>query len=393
MSAATTEQDLTSLDWTRRLIAIDTTSRNSNLELIDLVAEEVRRLGVEPLLVPNEENTKANLFATFPAADGSTEGGIVISGHTDVVPVDGQAWSTEPFTAEVRDGRLYGRGAADMKSYIGAALTLLPRIAEAELSTPVHLALSYDEEVGCVGAGRLVEELKRRGIRPEFCIVGEPTSMRVIAEHKSVNVFRATFTGVASHSSLTPDGVNAIHHASRFAVAFADLVDGWRQDGPFDEGYVVPFSTGGVNLVRGGIASNTVPDQCVMEFEFRTVAALDANEVTARVRAALDETDARMRAENPDAGVTVEVVGQVPGLLTPAGSTVLDLGAELGGLPSDEKVTYGTEAGQFTGIGIGTIVCGPGDIAQAHTANEWIELEQIAACEAFFDALLARVTA
>ncbi|OMH23336.1 acetylornithine deacetylase (ArgE) [Tersicoccus phoenicis] len=393
MSSTTTEQDLASLDWTRRLIAVDTTSRNSNLELIDLVAAEVRRLGVEPLLVPNEDGAKANLFATFPAADGSTDGGIVISGHTDVVPVDGQDWFSDPFSAQIRDGRLYGRGAADMKSYIGAALTLLPRLAEADLSTPVHLALSYDEEIGCVGGGRLVAELERRGIRPEFCIVGEPTSMRVIAEHKSVNVFRATFTGVAAHSSLTPDGVNAIHHASRFAVAFAEMVDGWRENGPFDPGYVVPFSTGGVNLVHGGIASNTVPDRCVLEFEFRSVAAVDAAEVTSRVRAALAEIDARMRAEDPRAGVAVEVIGQVPGLRTPPGSAVLGLGADLGGLPSEEKVTYGTEAGQFTGIGIGTIVCGPGDIAQAHTADEWIELDQIAACEKFFDALLARVTA
>ena len=386
-----------SLDWIGRLVSFDTTSRNSNVELIEWVAEKLRRAGVEPLVLPEEDAAgvrKANLFATIPARDGSTEGGVVLSGHTDVVPVDGQDWHSDPFTTEQRDGRLYGRGTTDMKGFLGVVLSRLPRMLEAELVEPLHLALSYDEEVGLLGAQRMIRRLGERGIRPRCCIVGEPTGMRVVRGHKSINLFEARFHGVAAHSSLTPNGVNAIHYAGRFIEFYRKLTEEWRENGPFDDAYPVPFTTGGVNQIVGGIANNTVPDACAVEFEFRALGTVDPGPVLEKIRGFLfDELEPQMQAENPAARIELEVKAQGPGLETAADADVVRLARECGGLPSEEKVTYGTEAGLFHGAGIETVVCGPGDIAVAHTANEYVELEQLRACEAFVNTLIDRLAA
>ena len=265
------------LDWITRLLSVDTTSRDSNLPLIDLVEDELRAHGVEPVLVRNETGTKANLLATFPAADGTTTGGIVLSGHTDVVPVDGQQWSSQPFAPEIRDGRLYGRGTCDMKGFIGSVLARVPDLASTALREPVHLALSYDEEVGCVGAISLVDEIVRRELRPRACIVGEPTSMRVITGHKSLTMIRVEFHGVAAHSSRTPYGVNAIEYAAELIRFVRGVADQFRTDGPFDEHHDVPFTTATVNQIEGGIAVNTVPAVCSLTFEFRAIGAVDVD--------------------------------------------------------------------------------------------------------------------
>jgi acetylornithine deacetylase len=292
-----------SLGWILRLVRIDTTSRNSNLELIELLAAEIRSHGVEPVLVPNEDGTKANLLATFPAADGTTTGGIVLSGHTDVVPVDGQDWASAPFVPEVRDGRLYGRGTCDMKGFLGSVTAKLPQLAGTPLREPVHLAFSYDEEVGCVGAISLVEEITRRGLRPRACIVGEPTSMRVIRGHKALTMIRVALHGVAAHSSRTPFGVNAIEYAAHLVRFVREVADEFRVAGPFDEHYDVPFTTATVNQIEGGIAVNTVPAQCTLTFEFRAVAAVDVDATVARFRAEAARIEELMREENPDARV------------------------------------------------------------------------------------------
>ncbi|MGO1971558.1 MAG: acetylornithine deacetylase [Propionibacteriaceae bacterium] len=377
-----------SLPWIERLVSIDTTSRNSNLPLIDVVATECRRHGLDPLVFPNDDGRKANLLVTVPAADGSRSSGVVLSGHTDVVPVDDQDWHSDPFAAEVRDGRLYGRGTADMKSFIGVILALLPELVAAELAEPVHVALSYDEEIGCLGGAEIVRQIADVGMSPRAAIIGEPSSMQVIRGHKSINLIRLEFTGVAAHSSLTNAGVNAIEYAAELITFMRSIADQWRAEGPFDEAYPLPYSTASVNVVHGGIASNTVPQSCVVELEFRSIAAVEPQRVIDRIRGKVDELAGRMGEEDPAAGVELQVLAQVPGLETAADAAAMSLGVALGGEPSEGKVTYGTEAGQFAGSGIEAVICGPGDISQAHTANEYIELEQIRACERFLAKLI-----
>lgn len=381
------------IDWVGRLIGHDTTSRNSNLPLIDDVAREARDLGLEPVILPNDEGTKANLLVTIPAADGTVTGGVILSGHTDVVPVDGQDWSSDPFIAEIRDGRIYGRGSCDMKGFVGTVLAKLPDFVAADLREPVHVALSYDEEVGCAGVGPMVEHIVRAGIAPRACVVGEPTTMEVVRGHKAITLLRVTFHGVAAHSALTPSGVNAVEYAAELVRFSRSVADRFRADGPFDADYPVPFTTASVNQFAGGIAVNTVPADCRISLEFRSVAGVDVEETIAMFRAEIDRIEAAMRAENPVARVEVEIVASAPGLDTPDSADVLDLVAGWGGIPSRAKVAYATEAGIFHDAGIPTVVCGPGDMAQGHSPDEFVALEQLALCEQFLDRLLAEVRA
>lgn len=374
------------------LIAFDTTSRESNLALVDHVAGRLRALGVEPVLVPNDQGTKANVLASFPAADGTTTGGIVLSAHTDVVPVDGQEWASEPFVPDVRDGRLYARGSADMKSFLGVLLAKAPQLAAATLREPVHFALSYDEEVGCVGAVDLVDEIVRRGLQPRGCVVGEPSSMQVVRGHKSMNVFRAHVRGVAIHSSLAPNGVNAISAATELVRFIEGIAAEMREQGPFDDGYLVPYTTVSVNRIDGGIALNTVPAECTVVFEFRGLTSVDHDALAARFEAESRRIETTMREQHDSCRVELDVIASAPGVDTPADADIVALAADWGGVPSDRKVTYGTEAGIFARAGIPTVVCGPGDIAQAHAPDEFIELDQIAQCEAFIDRLIAGMT-
>ena len=376
-----------------KLIGFDTTSRDSNLPLIEYVVERLEAVGVDPTLVHNNEGNKANLLATIPAADGTRTGGIVLSGHTDVVPVDGQVWSSDPFIPEIRDGKLYARGTCDMKSFVAVILAKLESIAAAKLNEPIHLAFSYDEEVGCLGAVDLVAAITEAGLNPRGCIVGEPTSMRVVRGHKSVNVIRVDFHGVAAHSSLTTQGVNAISAAAEFTRVVDSMAQGFKQDGPFDEAFIVPYTTTTVNKIDGGIAVNTIPAECTLHFEFRSIAADDPTELIERFRAEAMRIEESMREQSRDVRVEFTVLAQTPGLDTPEDAGVVALAAELGGIPSPDKATYGTEAGLFFNAGIPTVVCGPGDIAQAHAPDEFIELDQIAACEAYIENLLAKLSA
>lgn len=377
----------------RTLVAFDTTSRDSNLELVEHVERHLESLGIASTRIPNPEGTKANLLATIPAADGSTSGGIVLSAHTDVVPVDGQQWSSEPFAPEVRDGRLYARGSADMKSFLGVVLVKAADMVAQPLAEPIHLALSYDEEIGCVGAIDLVDRLASQGGLPRGCVVGEPTSMRVVRGHKSMNVFRIDVRGVAAHSSLTPQGENAVAAAAELVRFVQGVGDEMREQGPFDDGYVVPYTSVSVNRIDGGIAINTIPAECTIHFEFRALPAVDHAALVERFRAECARVEADMRSRFAEASVTLTTTAAAPGVDTAADAEIVGLAAAWGATPSDEKVTYGTEAGLFANAGIPTIVCGPGDIAQAHAPDEFIDLEQIAACEAFVDALVADLRA
>jgi len=390
LSAVPTER---SLEWVKRLIGIDTTSALSNRPLIDLVVAELRRHGVEPILVPDDGGTKLNLLATFTPPDGSTSGGVMFSGHTDVVPVDDQDWSSAPFTPEIRDGSLCGRGTCDMKSFIGIVVASIPDIVARPLAKPIHFAFSYDEEVGCIGAAGLVEEIGTRNLRPEVCIVGEPSEMRVIRAHKSMNVIRVDLQGISAHSSLTPQGVNAIEYGAELIRFVRSVADELRASGPYDDAFDVAWTTCSVNLVSGGIAVNTVPEDCSVTFEFRSISTAGAADLLERFAAEANRIGKLMREENPSASVTMHVSASVPPLETDANASAAALVEQWGGLPTDEKVAYATEAGMFASIGVPTVVCGPGSITQAHAPDEYVTLDQLAQCEQFVRNVIAHARA
>ncbi|WP_459716938.1 acetylornithine deacetylase [Paraburkholderia sp. 2C] len=377
-----------SLPWIERLVAFDTVSRNPNLGLIETVRDALRSKGIEATLThgegQGEGGTWANLFATIPAHDGATQGGVVLSGHTDVVPVDGQKWDSDPFKPEVRDGKLYGRGTCDMKGFIGAALTLVPEMQSTKLARPIHLALSFGEEVGCIGAPLMIEDLIKRGIKPDGCIVGEPTSMRPIIAHKGINVYRCCVRGQAAHSSLTPEGVNAIEYAARLICYIRDMADQFREQGPFDELYDVPFTTAQTSTIEGGNAVNTVPAECRFAFEFRNLPTLDPEPIFARIEQYARETLLpKMKREHDAAAIEFTKVAAAPGLDAAEQTAITQLVRALTANHDKRKVAYGTEAGLFSRAGIPSIVCGPGDIQQAHKANEFVALEQLVQCERF----------
>jgi acetylornithine deacetylase len=376
-----------SLQWVERLVSIDTTSRVPNIELIELVCESLAARGISSLLTRDargERGEWANLFATIPAHDGSTQGGVVLSGHTDVVPVDGQQWDSDPFSPEIRDGRLYGRGTCDMKGFIGAALALVPEMQSARLAKPIHLAFSFDEEIGCAGAPLMIADLQKRGIKPDGCIVGEPTSMRPIVAHKGINAYRCCVRGHAAHSSLTPKGLNAIEYAARLICHIRDVADQMRRDGPFDTSYDVPFTTAQTSTIEGGNAINTVPAECRFAFEFRNLPTLDPAVVFARIERYANETLLpQMRREHPNAAIEFTRIAAAPGLDATEQAAITQLVRALTGDRDTRKVAYGTEAGLFALAGVPSVVCGPGDIEQAHKPNEYVELAQLDACESF----------
>ncbi len=371
--------------WLRRLVAFDTTSRNSNLAMIETIRDALAAHGVTSELSHAPQGGKANLFATLPAHDGATHGGIILSGHTDVVPVDGQDWSSDPFSLTEKDGRLYGRGTADMKGFIAASLALVPYFLSLKRAKPLHLAFSYDEEVGCLGAPVMLAALERRGVRAEGCVVGEPTGMRVVVAHKGMNLYRCRVHGKAAHSSLTPRGCNAIEHAAHLICRLRDLADQFKSQGPYDACYDVPFTTLSTNLISGGIAVNTIPDVCEFSYEFRNLPGMSPDRIQGRIEAYIQtELLPRMRQEHDAARVEVEPMPvAVPALEASEDEAITRLVRDLTGDRGMSKVSYGTEGGQFQNAGVPTVVCGPGHIEQAHRADEFIEAAQLVACEDF----------
>lgn len=369
-----------------RLIGFDTTSRESNLGLIEWVRDWLKGHGVASRLTYDATGKKANLFATLGEA---TLPGIVLSGHTDVVPVDGQPWETDPFVATFKDDRVYGRGTADMKSYLAVALALTPRFLAGNLSKPVHFALSYDEEIGCIGVRGLLADLAESGVRATGCIVGEPTSMRVVVAHKGMHVFRCRVRGHEAHSALTPHGVNAIEYAAKLIVYIRQMAERMRDCEPRQPGFDIPFTTLQTGTIRGGTAHNIVPRECEFQFEFRYLPGADPqamiDEIEAYARSVLEPEMKRVAA---DAAIEFQGRPGIPGLDM---NEQHALAALVRGLARTEsaagRVAYATEAGLFQEAGIPAIVCGPGSIEQAHKPNEFISLDQIASCEAFFDRL------
>lgn len=382
--------DLSSVDMIRKLVGFNTTSRDSNLALIEFVKGYLAGLGVESRLVYDAGNRKANLYATLGPEDRP---GIMLSGHTDVVPVDGQDWHSDPFEVVEKGGRLFGRGAADMKSFLAIALAFAPEFLERGLETPIHLALSYDEEVGCLGVRRLIDALNEMPVKPAMCIVGEPTEMKVVLTHKGKKIVRAEARGLECHSSLAPHGVNAIEYAAELIAFMKDLVRRIAAQGPFDSGFDVPHTTIHVGQIQGGTALNIVPKDCWFDFEIRHLPGDDPDALLAEIRDHVEKKlEPMMRAASPEAGFFLQEVSVSPGLDTPAGEAVVNVSKALAQRNDHGKVAFGTEAGLFSNrAGIPTIVCGPGSIEQAHKPDEFITLKQVAECEAFMRRLMDRV--
>jgi acetylornithine deacetylase len=376
-----------------RLVGFDTTSRNSNLALIEFVRDYLDGLGVGSDLVFDAAGTKASLFASIGPAERA---GIVLSGHTDVVPVDGQDWSSEPFKCIARDDRLYGRGTADMKGFIATTLALVPEFKLMPLAAPVHLALSYDEEVGCKGVPGLLDHIATRLPAPPLgCVVGEPTGMRVANGHKGKVGYACSVTGLASHSALNHLGVNAIEVAALIIAELRRLNDEFRTAGPFASGFEPPHCTASTGVISGGSALNIVPDHCVFEFEFRPLPSQDPDALFARIRHWAERTLLpAMRAATPAAGLAWRELMSYPGLGGADGATIEEVCCRLTATEAPIKLAFGTEAGHFAARGIPTVVCGPGDIRVAHKPDEHVELAQLERCARFLRELAhATVTA
>jgi acetylornithine deacetylase len=373
------------------LVGFDTTSRNSNLALIGWVEAYLDRLGVGHARVPDETGTKANLIATIGNPDAP---GYILSGHTDVVPVDGQSWSSDPFRLAKRDGRLYGRGTSDMKGFVACCLAAVPDMLARELKQPIHLAFSYDEEVGCIGVRGIIDRLRHWPIRPAACFVGEPTCMQVVIGHKAKRSVVATVQGRTVHSSLAPLGVNAVEYAARVISKVRDIAERLAHEGPRDPLYDVPHSTAHTGLVHGGSALNIVPDQCTFEYEFRTIAADDPSALADEVADyAHDVLDPQMKAVAPEAGITLRDRSSFPGLDTAPNSEIVGLSMAFSGRNDLAKVAFGTEAGGYAADGIPSIVVGPGSIDQAHKADEFIAVSELEKCGVFIDRLIDHCSA
>jgi acetylornithine deacetylase len=381
-----------SLALIETLVGFDAVSARSNLALIEFLRGRLAAHGVEARLVHDETGRKANLYATVGPRDRP---GLLLSGHSDVVPVEGQDWSSDPFAVRRADGRLYGRGTADMKSFIAVAFAWLPAMVAADLKTPIHLAVSYDEEIGCLGVRRLLDVLNGLDVKPAMCIIGEPTGMKVVVAHKGKAAYRVQVRGLECHSSLAPQGVNAVDYAAELVVFLRRLARRQGEQGRRDEAYEVPTTTIHTGRIEGGTALNIVPRDCRFEFEIRNLPEEDPEPLVDELRRfAREELEPEMRRVSEASGIAIEALPSYPGLDTDPDEAVVSFVKSLTGANRHGKISFGTEGGLFQRTaGIPTVVCGPGEIAQAHKPDEWIALEQVEACERFMERLIERLSA
>jgi len=372
-----------------RLINFKTVSRDSNLGLIEWARDYLQGFGAVTRLTYDATGKKANLFATL---GDSPKPGLILSGHTDVVPVDGQNWDTDPFAAVERDGKLFARGSADMKGFIGIILAQAPKFVaalnEKRLDAPLHYSLSYDEEVGCLGVRGLIRDLEENHIRPAGCVVGEPTSMQPIIAHKGTHRFRCAVHGREAHSSYVTHGVNAIEYAARLIVFIRQIADRLAQIEQRDYGFTVPYSTLSTGVIHGGIAANVVPKDCVFSFDMRTLPQASPDALYQEIRAYAERLAQEMRAVDAAAGIDLEWVSQTVGLAAAETDGIVQWAMQLARSSTVGKVSYGTEAGLFQKMGVPTVICGHGEIAEAHRPNEFVALDQLAQCERFMDRIL-----
>jgi acetylornithine deacetylase len=383
----------TTLDDTRSiladLVAFPTVSADSNLELVAYASDRLSSLGANISLSLDETGGKANLFATIGE---ECDGGVVLSGHTDVVPVEGQQWTSDPFQLIERGGRLYGRGTCDMKGFIATCLAMAPRFAEAELKRPLHMAFTYDEEVGCLGGRALARELKQASFRPSVAIVGEPTLMRVIEGHKGCYEYTTEFTGLEGHASRSDLGVNAVEYATRYITRLLELAEEVKGFAPEDSRFTPPWTTLQIGRIQGGIARNVIAGHCEVEWEMRTVQTGDADFIKDRIEAyAEDVLKPAMKRVSPDADIVTHTIGEVEGLQVASRSEAREIVSELTGATEADVVSFGTEAGLFQSCGISTVICGPGSIRQAHKPDEYIELSQLQVSIDMLEGLLGKM--
>ncbi|MGP1676763.1 MAG: acetylornithine deacetylase [Burkholderiales bacterium] len=379
------------LTMIERLIGFDTTSRGSNLGLIEWVRDYLKDCGIASRLTYDAAGNKANLFATVQKG---AKPGIVLSGHTDVVPVDGQNWASDPFKATLRGDRLYGRGACDMKSYLAVILAMAPRFAAAELKAPIHFALSYDEEVGCIGARGLLEDLARNDIRPAGAIIGEPTSMQPVIAHKGKRSYQCCVRGREAHSALTPQGVNAIEYAARIINYIRHMAERMQACEPRDHGFDVPFTTLQTGVISGGTAGNIVPRECIFQFEFRYLPGADPDAIEREIKDYAERVILpEMQRTDPNTSIIIDTKADNPGLSMSEHDEITRLAQALSRNPSTAKVAYLTEGGLFQRAGIPAVICGPGSIEQAHKPDEYVTLAQVALCESFMERLLEQMCA
>ena len=379
---------MAALDLVRDLIAFDTTSRDSNLALIDYAQALLEKSGARCRRTFDASGKKANLFATL-GPDG--DGGYVLSGHTDVVPVDGQDWSSDPFKPEVRDGLLYGRGACDMKGFVGVALALTPEIARAKLTRPIHFALSYDEEVGCAGVKGLLDDLKTQGVKPALAIIGEPTLMKIVGAHKGGAKLTTRCCGREGHSSQPFHGANAVMMAAEFMTVLGSVWDDLKSDR--DPRFDPDHTTVQATVIHGGTAVNILAKEAEVTWEYRLLPGRDGDAIIETVkRRAAEEVLPKYRARAAEAAFDTILHAQYPGLAMDEDSPAVLLTRELTGANQVEAVAYGTEAGHFQNYGIPAVICGPGSIEQAHRPDEFCALSELTACEAFLRKVIAKAS-
>ena len=363
------------LEWIARLVRHDTTSRHSNLNLIEDVESYLGELGLSSTRVSNEDGTKANLYFSVGP---KVAGGVVLSGHTDVVPVDGQPWDTDPWEVVEKDGKLFGRGTADMKSFSAIGLSLIPEMLAANLKKPIHFALSYDEEVGLLGAPAMIQEIKDLVPTPAAVIVGEPSDMQVVEGHKGVAVFRTEVIGLEAHSSQPHRGASAIMAAGRLIAKITEMADRRRDSASPTSPFMPPYTTITIGLIEGGTAANILARRCSFMWDARVVPGDDIKAICAEVDAEAEVVLAEMRAIDPACMITTETLADGPPLKPQAENAAAELAHKLTGANGRFSVSYGAEAGQFQEAGFPTVICGPGSIDQAHQANEFIKISQVA---------------
>ncbi|MTI01967.1 acetylornithine deacetylase [Roseibium sp. RKSG952] len=367
-----------SIDILGDLIAFPTVSIDSNLDLIKYLSDRFEALGARCSLTADNSGTKANLFATLGP---DLPGGVMLSGHTDVVPVADQDWTTDPFELTRRDGKLFGRGTCDMKGFIAANLALAETLDASALKQPLHFAFTYDEETGCLGAQSLIRDLAQRGIVPDIAIVGEPTEMRVIEGHKGCYEYTARFAGLEGHGSAPDAGVNAAEYAARYVAKLLELRENLKARTPVTSKFDPPWSTINIGRISGGVAHNVIVGKAEVDWEMRPVQASDADFVKGALTDYVDGTLVpEMKSVHPKASIELEIIAEVAGLEPMDDNAARDLVAKLTGANGADLVAFGTEAGLFQQLGSNTIVCGPGSIREAHKSDEYLEIEQLELC-------------
>ena len=375
-----------STELLKKLVSFATISRDSNLELIGFIEHYLQALGFTVELVYNPEKTKANLYCVIGPAE---KPGVMLSGHTDVVPVEGQNWTSNPFAVRQQDNKLFGRGTCDMKGFIACVLSAVGSLDAAKLQTPLHLAFSYDEEIGCIGVRRLLDTLQSATVKPKYCIVGEPTMMQPVIAHKGKTAARAHFHGVEGHSSLAPKSVNAIYLATDFINSIRSIQQNLIDHGSHDNDYDIAHTTLHVGTINGGTALNIVPNYCTLDFEIRNLPDDNPIQIIDSLKEAAGKITTPVIAQHPNVKIDIEITNEYPALNTLAESDIVTFIKQLTGANTVGKIAFGTEGGLFKrDLGVETIVFGPGSIEQAHKPDEYISIDQLERCDGFLSDLI-----